>query len=568
MARGILTDEEIQILSQNKYVEDISSHSIKYTYEFKCHFITELQAGKKPTQIFREAGLDPAILGSKRIERATARWKESYSQNGFAGFQHRAAVAKNSKAQKAIVKKQRETILRLRESKDAIISTLEQEKRNIRASKNNVISELRQNNQKIKASKNAVITNLRYSKNEIISDLKQDKRNLRASKNEIISDLKQDKRNLRASKTEAIASLKEQQAIQLANEYAKRIEQLEKLKNEMEAKLLAQQENNKQLEIQVEALKKVGSLEGRRLKGQLLTRKNLCELIKTTAEHYPGIACVKGLCKALNVPRSSYYYYISSQSGRTEKEELDLQALHYIKLAFNSNPYYKKGSRSLKTVLKNKFGIIFNRKRLQRLMRKYNIVCPMKSTNPYKGIWKANKEDRIVPNLLQRRFKPGIPNMVYLTDITYIRYRQGFAYLSIVIDSQTTEPVAYKLSRSLKEDFVLDTLKQLSKLPFANGALIHSDQGVHYTCKAFRTAVKKLGLIQSMSRKGNCLDNALCESFFGHMKQEVKFDENSSFEELQSVIDSYIYFNRYERYQENLKQKTPFEYSRYLQLAA
>ena len=502
MARGILTEEEIKILSQNKYVEIVSSHSIKYTYKFKCHFITELQAGKKPTQIFREAGLDPAILGSKRIERATARWKESYSQNGFEGFLHRVAVAKNSKAQKAIIKRQKETIQCIRESKNTTIATL-----------------------------------------------------------------KQDKRNIRASKNETIASLKEQKAIQLANEYAKRIEQLEKLKNEMEAKLLAQQENNKQLEIQVEALKKAGSLEGRRLKGQLLTRKNLCELIKTTAEHHPGIACVKGLCKALNIPRSSYYYYISSQNGRAEKEERDLQALHCIKLAFNSNPYYKKGSRSLRTVLKNKFDIIFNRKRIQRIMRKYNIICPMKSTNPYKGIWKANKEDRIVPNLLQRRFKPGIPNSVYLTDITYIRYRQGFAYLSIVIDSQTTEPVAYKLSRSLKEDFVLDTLKQLSKLPFANGALIHSDQGVHYTCKAFRTAVKKLGLIQSMSRKGNCLDNALCESFFGHMKQEVKFDENCSFEELQSVVDSYIHFYRYERYQENLKQKTPFEYSRYLQLA-
>ena len=110
MARGILTEEEIKILSQNKYVEIVSSHSIKYTYKFKCHFITELQAGKKPTQIFREAGLDPSILGSKRIERATARWKESYSQNGFEGFLHRVAVAKNSKAQKAIIKRQKETI--------------------------------------------------------------------------------------------------------------------------------------------------------------------------------------------------------------------------------------------------------------------------------------------------------------------------------------------------------------------------------------------------------------------------------------------------------------------------
>ena len=141
------------------------------------------------------------------------------------------------------------------------------------------------------------------------------------------------------------------------------------------------------------------------------------------------------------------------------------------------------------------------------------------------------------------------------------------AYLSAIKDGSTGEILAYHLSERMTLDLATDTLKKLKKnknFMKAKDALIHSDQGVHYTSPIFQKAVKKLGLRQSMSRRGNCWDNAPQESFFGHLKDEASIKACTSLDELRKEIKQYMIYYNYYRYQWNLKKMTPVQYRDHL----
>lgn len=201
-------------------------------------------------------------------------------------------------------------------------------------------------------------------------------------------------------------------------------------------------------------------------------------------------------------------------------------------------------------------------------MKKYGIVCPIRKANPYRRMMKATKEHRVLPNLLKRNFKQETPGKVLLTDITYLFYGKGKkAYLSTIKDSSTNEILAYHVSDRITLDIVTETLTKLKKnrkVKLAPDAFIHSDQGVHYTSPIFQKKVKKYGLGQSMSRRGNCWDNAPQESFFGHFKDEAYIKPCESLEELKREIKNYMtYYNNY-RYQWNLKRMTPVQYRDHL----
>lgn len=145
------------------------------------------------------------------------------------------------------------------------------------------------------------------------------------------------------------------------------------------------------------------------------------------------------LCKVADVSRSGYYKYflVENEKLRNFKEKQDLLAKENVLKAFNYKGR-KKGARQIKMVLKDKFNIIYNLKRIRRIMNKYDIICPFRRANPYRRMMKATKEHTIVPNLLNREFKQGIPGKVLLTDITYLRYKNGKkAYLSTIKDSST-----------------------------------------------------------------------------------------------------------------------------------
>lgn len=278
---------------------------------------------------------------------------------------------------------------------------------------------------------------------------------------------------------------------------------------------------------------------------------------------------VTHLCKILKVSRSGYYRYFSIESkNRRDNNNLDDEILrNNILKAFNFKNK-TKGARQIKMVLQNEFSINYNLKRIRRIMKKFNIFCPIRKANAYRRMMKATKEHTVMPNLLNRNFKQGIPGKVLLTDITYLTYSNNRrAYLSTIKDSSTNEILAYNVSTSLKLDIVLDTLKMLKLNPyikFHSGAFIHSDQGSHYTSPRFQKQVKKLGLGQSMSRRGNCWDNAPQESFYGHFKDEVNFKNCYSIHDLKSEIDNYMnYYNNY-RYQWNLNKMTPVKYRNHL----
>ena len=200
-------------------------------------------------------------------------------------------------------------------------------------------------------------------------------------------------------------------------------------------------------------------------------------------------------------------------------------------------------------------------------MRKYGLVTKIRRANPYKKMAKANQEHRTLPNLVNRQFDQGKPGKVLLTDITYLYYKNGQkAYLSCVKDGCTKQILAHYLSTSLEMNIVyktLDILKQTME-GFEPGTMLHSDQGVHYTHPDFQKKVKELELTQSMSRKGNCWDNAPIESFFGHFKDEVEYKESMNFSELQQVVDLYFEEYNYRRYQWGLEKMTPVQYRSHL----
>ena len=242
------------------------------------------------------------------------------------------------------------------------------------------------------------------------------------------------------------------------------------------------------------------------------------------------------LCEVMDVSRSGFYNYFNEKSvqKRAVKDDSDEVVKNIILKAY----YFrgrKKGARQIKMTLQNQYQITYNLKRIRRIMKKYEIVCPIRKANPYRRMAKATKEHRTCPNKLQRDFKQGIAGKVLLTDITYLSYRGGKrAYLSTIKDAETNEILAFEVSDKITLDIALDTLRQLKRRHshIHKDAFIHSDQGFHYTNPTYQKLVKKMKLGQSMSRRGNCWDNAPQESFFGHFKDETNIKECETLEDV------------------------------------
>lgn len=228
----------------------------------------------------------------------------------------------------------------------------------------------------------------------------------------------------------------------------------------------------------------------------------------------------------------------------------------------------RAGALVIKMRLEQLSNVIMNHKKIRRLMRKYNLVAKIRRANPYRKIAKATQEHATCPNLLERQFDQGEPDKVFLTDITYLNYGNGqTAYLSAVKDGSTRQVSAHCLSKSLDVSLSIRTFERLLERLDGNihpEAIIHSDQGIHYTHPTFRQKVSKSGIRQSMSRKGNCWDNASMESFFGHMKDELDLSDCTTLEDLQNRVKAYIDYYNSERYQWTLKKMTPDQFRSHL----
>lgn len=277
---------------------------------------------------------------------------------------------------------------------------------------------------------------------------------------------------------------------------------------------------------------------------------------------------IKELCSIAGVSRSGYYNWLNSADKRAEKESADRAAFDLVLQAYQFRGY-DKGIRGIHMrLLHMDPPVLMNLKKIQRLMHKYGLKCPIRKANPYRRMAKALKTDAVADNILQREFKEHGPRKVLLTDITYIPCCGAFFYLSVIKDAYTMQILAYVLSDSLELDFVLETVNILIENHGAtldDETLIHSDQGCHYTSKKFREIVKDSNLRQSMSRRGNCWDNAPQESFFGHMKDEImdKIAACKSFNEAKAIIDDYMDYYNNDRGQWQLAKLSPNEYYNY-----
>ena len=265
--------------------------------------------------------------------------------------------------------------------------------------------------------------------------------------------------------------------------------------------------------------------------------------------------------------RSGYYAWLKRAEKDSLREERDYADFLLLK-QLHDRRHGKIGYRGLYMEVLDLIGSPMNHKRILRLMRKYGIVTKIRTKNAYRKLAKATQEHRTVPNHLNRQFDQDEPGKVFVTDITYLPTRKGQnVYLSCVKDVATREIVAHHLSTSLHMDLVFQTTRKLEE--HLNGnlhpeAMIHSDQGFHYTHPAYQSRIRELGLVQSMSRRGNCLDNAPIESFFGHLKDHVEHRSALDLSEVRSMVDSYIAYYNSERKQWNLKKMTPEQYRSHL----
>ena len=268
------------------------------------------------------------------------------------------------------------------------------------------------------------------------------------------------------------------------------------------------------------------------------------------------------LCLIAKVPRSGYYKWLK----KADKPDKDYDDYLLIKEIF-SKGREKYGWRVIQMKLKRDKGIIMNHKKIQRIKNKYCLFTKIRKVNPYKAIMKKTQEHRTFENLLDRNFKLDTPHKVFGTDITYLPFNHRMAYLSAVKDVACGEIVAWNLSQHLTMDIVLNTVLDMKNNPSIssfNGIMIHSDQGFHYTNPQYISMINNLNMVQSMSRKGNCIDNAPTESFFGHFKDEVEYKDCKTFHQLEAITREYIDYYNNERQQWDLKKMTPVEYRNHL----
>lgn len=267
------------------------------------------------------------------------------------------------------------------------------------------------------------------------------------------------------------------------------------------------------------------------------------------------------LCEIGKVSRGGYYKWLK----HSEEREKDYEEYLLVKKIFDKGKK-KWGFRTIQMRLLER-KIVMNHKKIIRIMKKYNLVTKIRRKNPYKDIMKKSLEHRTFENKLNRQFQQNVPFSVFCTDITYLPFNHRFAYLSAIKDIASGEIVASNLSACLGMNLVMDTVENLKEnrnISKFENIMIHSDQGFHYTNPLYIGMVKQLKMVQSMSRKGNCIDNAPMESFFGHLKDDVDYKNCKTFEELSLLITEYVKYYNQERQQWNLKKMTPVNYRNHL----
>lgn len=296
-------------------------------------------------------------------------------------------------------------------------------------------------------------------------------------------------------------------------------------------------------------------------------RRLLCKWIDSLPQDPMKFFVKKRILEWIGISKSQYYAllndenYGSSVIKKAGQDEKDIEVIRQV-LAYKG---FEKGIRQVYMLMPKVVGERFSIYRIRRLMNKYGIRTtirrPSKNRKAMKELITRNKK----ANLLMRKFKLHRPNEVRLTDVTYLDYGDGLrAYGSASVDPVTGRLICFIISENNDLQLALDTLEAMDFYPAKRGAILHSDQGILYMTDDFQAAVVERELTQSMSRRGNCWDNAVQESFFGHFKDECHYNRCKTFEELQKSIDEYSDYYNNERGMWDKGRMTPAEYEKYL----
>jgi putative transposase len=210
-------------------------------------------------------------------------------------------------------------------------------------------------------------------------------------------------------------------------------------------------------------------------------------------------------------------------------------------------------------------GEVYGLNRIARIKRKFGLITEKRRPNKIKQALNKYIEHKTSSNILEQQFVYNQPDKAYSTDVTYLtNYKGRKACLSGVKDLCTKEIVGWEISETNGLSFVIDSVRKALQNVNPNGLIIHSDQGYQYTHTTYQTLLRSKNVVQSMSRRGNCYDNAPIESFFGQLKDECDYKKWEKIEDLKRIIRKYIQFYNNKRPQWSLKRKTPVEYRSYI----
>jgi len=266
---------------------------------------------------------------------------------------------------------------------------------------------------------------------------------------------------------------------------------------------------------------------------------------------------VQGLCAYLGISRSGYYAYVKRKFYYPNE---DLK--HKIKAIYEQRNK-TVGYRRIQDELYRQYHLVVNHKKVLRLMQELCIKAIIRRKYVHRTSYEAAVSDgRIAENKLQRNFKAEKLNQKWVTDVTQYRVFDEKIYLSAIKDLWNNEIVGYHISRHNDNSLVLETFrKAFEKHKDVTGLIVHSDQGSQYTSHAYHDMLPQVGAQISMSRRGNCYDNAPMESFFSHLKVEALYPYDiRSIAEAQRRIEEFIHFYNEDRAQRKLNKLTPVEY--------
>ena len=258
----------------------------------------------------------------------------------------------------------------------------------------------------------------------------------------------------------------------------------------------------------------------------------------------------------MKMAKSTYYFEINKVDVVMERNK---ELMAEIQKIFSSNKG-RYGVRRVHKELTNR-GYNVNHKRVQRLMHDMGLFGkrPKEKYHSYKG-----EVGKIADNILDRDFSTTAPLQKWSTDVSQFKFSWGKCYISPILDMNTNEIVSYDLSPSPNMEQIHRMLdRAYAKFSCLNGLIFHSDQGWQYQHSSFRKSLKEHGIIQSMSRKGNCYDNCIMETFFGRLKNEMYYGyekEYGSFEEFAKAVEEYIDYYNNKRIQAKTKWMPPVKY--------